>query len=79
MPLRSVFTYLTVGRAVYRCLRERFPEIDDVPLEDVLSVVEELLTTSATLEEAMVCAEVARTGTTDYRLVVRLPPPEGEA
>ncbi|HKA75313.1 MAG TPA: hypothetical protein VKE26_26155 [Xanthobacteraceae bacterium] len=84
--MRGLFTYLTLGRAVYRLLRERFPEVDDVPLDDVLVVVTELLTTPATLDEAMVCAEVVpghlaptRAGTTDYRLVVRLPPPEGEA
>src|SRR5262245_14023179 len=56
--MRGLFTYLTLGRAVYRLLRERFPEVDDVPLDDVLVVVTELLTTPATLDEAMVCAEV---------------------
>lgn len=74
------FVTQRIGRLVWRILAARFPELSKVPLEDILAVVEEVLTSTLTLQDAMVKTEPARQGLTSvgsadparlhYRLVL---------
>jgi hypothetical protein len=70
--------YLRLGRLVYRILRAHFPDLGKVPIEDLLAVVEELLKTTASVQEVAIQVEPPRVqGVVDvkrapaeYRLVV---------
>jgi hypothetical protein len=69
--------YFRIGRAVWRLLQQRFPDLAKVPGEDVIAVVEELLTTSASLQDVKVQTElpaaqglIGRPVDPHYRLVV---------
>ena len=56
-------TYVRLGRLVWSILErqfsERMPALRTVPIEDLLAVVEEVLTTTATIEEARLRGEPA--------------------
>lgn len=51
-------TYFRIGRAIYAVLQRRFPHVAQVPIDDILSVVEELLTTKASVQDVKVQTEL---------------------
>jgi hypothetical protein len=72
--------YVRLGKLVYRLLRAHFPELAKVPIADVLNVVEELLKTSASLQDVAVIPEPQASAMKgrapapirpEYRLVVK--------
>jgi hypothetical protein len=82
--------YFRLGKLVYRILRDHFPQLAAVPVEDLLSVAGELLTTSASVADTKIQAEPAlsaalparrpegATRRPQYRLVVRQRPPQDQ-
>jgi hypothetical protein len=75
--------YVKLGARIYRLLVERFPQLPKVPAEDVIAVVEELLTTPRTVEDVKIQEEpkpATLMGTNlrqtkpEHRLVITKPP-----
>jgi hypothetical protein len=69
--------YLRLGAHIYKVLKAHFPELGKVPIEDILAVVEELLTTSASHKDVRVIQEPTAspqmalgTAPRQYRLVL---------
>lgn len=52
------FTYLKLGALVFGILKKQFPQqLEKVPVDDIVSVVTELITTTATVQQAKVIQE----------------------